>query len=52
MSDTQRAILTALYAAVSAALVLPLSETTRRQAIALARCLARDLDLPLPLTGL
>ena len=46
MSDAQRAILTALYAAVTAALMLPLSESTRRQAIALSRCLARDLGIP------
>ena len=46
MSDTQRAILTALYAAITAALTLPLSEATRRSLHG-ARCqLARDLGLP------
>jgi hypothetical protein len=46
MSDTQRAILTALYAAVLGALTLPLAENTRRHLIGAARSLAHDLRVP------
>lgn len=46
MSDTTRAILTALYAAIAAALTLPLSESTRRQLGAARACIARDLGIP------
>lgn len=46
MSDTSRAVLSALYAAITAALLLPLTEATRRS-LQGARCqLARDLGLP------
>ena len=47
MSDTTRAVLAALYAAITAALLLPLSEPTRRMLTGARRCLARDLGLPL-----
>ena len=43
MSDTTRAVLSALYAAITAALLLPLSEPTRRMLTGAARCIARDL---------
>lgn len=44
MSDTTRAILLALKAAIDAALTLPtLSEPTRRMLAGAARCIARDL---------
>ena len=46
MSETTRAILTALYAAIVAVLPLPLTESTRRQLNAARLCLARDLGMP------
>lgn len=45
MSDTTRAVLLSLYAAISACLVLPLNEATRRMLTGAARCLARDLGV-------
>lgn len=48
MSTTTRAILTALYAAITAALQLPLTEHTRRQLRSAQAALARDLDMRMP----
>lgn len=47
MSDTTRAILTALYAAIAAALTLPLSESTRRSLAGARNELARELGIKL-----
>lgn len=46
MSEPTRAVLIALYAAITAALGLPLSEPTRRMLTGARRCLARDLGMP------
>ncbi len=44
MSESTRALLLALKAAIEAALLLPiLSEPTRRMLTGAARCIARDL---------
>lgn len=45
MSPSTRAILTALYAAIAAALQLPLSEHVRRQLRSAQLAIARDLGM-------
>jgi hypothetical protein len=48
MSDTQRTILVALYAAILGALHLPLSADTKRSLRGAACQLARDLGVSAP----